>query len=55
MTTKRNINMSLETSAISHQPQMSASCQIWDIIIWTLHMTLKQGSNQIETQLNTVI
>ena len=55
MTTKGNINVSLETSATNHQPQMSAGCQIWDIIIWTLHLALKQESNQIETQLNAVI
>ena len=38
---KKIVSPNTETSFTSRTPQISAGCQVWDIIIWTLHLTLK--------------
>ena len=50
-----NIETLIETSSTSRQPQISVGCRVWDIIIWTLHLTLKWALIQIRTQSNAVI
>ena len=55
MTIKKIISPNTETSFTSRKPQISAGCRVWDIIIWTLHLTLKWALIQIGTQLNADI
>ena len=52
---KKIISPNIKTSFTSRKPQILADCQVWDIIIWTLHLTLKWASIQIRTQSNAVI